>query len=88
VENICAAAAAIENLLLTVQAIGLAGMWRTGAAVSEPRVKELLGLQPEQPLIALLYIGYPVSEAEKGSTQKARDVIERPSFIDRTIWME
>ncbi len=36
VENICAAAAAAQNLLLAAQALGLAGMWRTGGAASRP----------------------------------------------------
>jgi len=80
VENTCAAAAAAENLLLAAQALGLAGMWRTGAAASDPRVKAFLGLQPNQPLIAFLYLGYPETSVSPSP--------ERPSFEDRTTWME
>jgi nitroreductase len=80
VENTCAAAAAVENLLLAAQALGLAGMWRTGAAASDPRVKAFLGLQPNQPLIAFLYLGYPETSVSPSP--------ERPSFEDRTTWME
>jgi len=80
VENICAAAAAAENLLLEAQALGLAGMWRTGTAASDSRVKAFLGLPANQPLIALLYIGYP--EARESPPP------ERLSFEDRTTWME
>lgn len=79
VENICAAAAAAENLLLAAQALGLAAMWRTGAAAYAPQVKAFLGLLPEQPLIAMIYIGFP-------------DVLKppaaRPGFADRTVWMD
>ena len=80
VENICAAASAVENLLLAAQSLGLSGMWRTGATVSEPSVKAFLGLQPDQPLIALLYLGYPEMRDEPPGA--------RPSFEDRTRWME
>jgi nitroreductase len=80
VEAICAAAAAAENLLLAAQALGLAGMWRTGAAASGPRVKAFLGLQANQPLIAFLYIGYPEPRESPPP--------ERPTFDDRTTWME
>ncbi|MBM3151372.1 MAG: nitroreductase [Chloroflexi bacterium] len=79
VENICAAAAAVENLLLAAQALGLAAKWRTGEDARNPRLKAFLGFAPEQRLIALVYIGYPVVEAGK---------VERPGFEDRVVWME
>ena len=79
IENVCAAAAAAQNLLLAVHAQGLAGMWRTGPAATDPQVKAFLGLAPEQHLIGFIYIGYPDGEwAPK----------ERPSYEDRTVWLE
>jgi nitroreductase len=79
IENICAAAAATQNLLLAAHALGLAAMWRTGAAASAPEVKQFLGLAPDQPLIGFVYLGYPLGEAV---------VTPRPSFEDRTVWMD
>ncbi|MEW6240365.1 MAG: nitroreductase [Chloroflexota bacterium] len=79
IENICAAAAAAQNILLAAHALGLAAQWRTGPAALDPRVKEFLGFAPDQHLIAFLYIGY----AEGGTL-----LPERPGFEDRTIWME
>ncbi len=79
IENICAAAAAVENLLIAAQALGLAAKWRTGEDASNPRLKEFLGLEPDQHLIALLYIGYPVVEV---------GAINRPGFEDRIIRIE
>ena len=79
VENICATAAAIENLLLAVHAEGLGAKWRTGDPARDPKVKEFLGFDPNQYLIGFIYIGYPEFEPESR---------ERPSFEDRTIWME
>ena len=48
VENICAVAAACENILLAATDMGLAGYWRTGESARDPEVKELLGLAPDQ----------------------------------------
>jgi nitroreductase len=78
-ENICAAAAACQNLLLAVHELGLAAKWRTGDAVHDPLVKEFLGFDPTQQVIAFLYIGYP--EHAPGS-------YERPGYEERTVWME
>ncbi len=79
VENICATAAAIENLLIAAADLGLAAMWRTGKAAYDPDVKEFLGFLPDQHLIGFIYIGYP--EVDWPPKQ-------RPSASDRTIWME
>ena len=79
IENICAAAAACENILLAAEALGLGGHWRTGDAARDPDVKRFLGFSEKQPLIAFLYIGYPEVEV-------AAPV--RPGYEDRTRWME
>jgi nitroreductase len=78
-ENICAASAAVENLLLAAHSLGLGAMWRTGTAASEPLVKAFLGLDANQPLISFVYIGYP---ADILTPQP-----DRPSFEDRTTWL-
>jgi nitroreductase len=78
-ENICAGAAAVENLLLAAQAEGLGAVWRTGAPVLDPEVKLFLGLQPTQHLIALVYLGYPDGEIPAPN---------RPDFHDRTTWID
>ena len=79
VENICASAAAVENLLLAAHAEGLAAKWRTGGPARDPKVKQFLGFEPDQYLIAFVYLGYPEFESSPA---------ERPSFEDRTVWME
>jgi nitroreductase len=79
IENICAAAAACENLLLAAHGLGLAAKWRTGDPARDLDVKKFLGFEPEQHIIAFLYIGYadvpPVTA-------------ERPSFEDRSTWID
>jgi len=79
VENISAAAAACQNILLAAVALGLAGIWRTGDAARDPETKRYFGFSPDQHLIGFLYIGYPDHEI---------DFPERPSFEDRVVWME
>jgi nitroreductase len=79
IENVVAASAACQNLLLAAQAEGLAVKWRTGEWAEDVKVKEFLGFAPDKHVIAFLYIGYPESSAE---------FPPRPSFEDRTVWME
>ena len=79
IENICAVAAACQNILLAAHGLGLAAQWRTGDPANDPAVKKFLGFAPDQLILAFLYIGYadvpPVTD-------------ERPSFEDRTVWMD
>jgi nitroreductase len=78
-ENVAAAAAACQNLLLAAHAEGLAVKWRTGEWALDVKVKEFLGFAPDQHLIAFLYIGHPEMIPQHD---------QRPSFEDRTVWME
>jgi nitroreductase len=78
VENVCAAAAATQNLLLAAHSLGLAAKWRTGDPAVDPHVKAWLGFEPDQHLIGFLYIGFPLGEP---------DVPVRPGFEDRTVWL-
>jgi nitroreductase len=79
IENICAAAAACENILLAAGEFGIAGHWRTGDAAVQPEVKQFLGLEADQRLIAFLYLGYP----EVWPPNR-----ERPGFEERSVWIE
>jgi nitroreductase len=79
IENICATAAAVENLLIVAHAEGLGAMWRTGPAARDSQVKKFLGFEPDQELIGFVYVGYSDMEAPAA---------ERPSFEDRTVWKE
>lgn len=59
IENIEAVAAAVQNMLLTAEELGLAAMWRTGDAAYDPRVKQWLGLSTQDHIVAFIYLGYP-----------------------------
>jgi len=79
IENVAAVAAACQNILLAAHAEGLAVKWRTGEWARDPKIKEYLGFTADQHLIAYMYIGYP---------EFTMEYEPRPSFEDRTIWME
>jgi nitroreductase len=78
-ENICAVAAACQNILLAAVDLGLAVQWRTGEAARDADVKKFLGFSPAQHLLAFLYVGYPETLA---------GVRQRAGFEDRTVWMD
>ncbi len=59
IENIEATAAAVQNMLLAAEEMGLACMWRTGDAAYDPLIKQWLGLAPDEHIVAFLYVGYP-----------------------------
>jgi nitroreductase len=57
-----AVAAGIQNLLLAATAAGLASHWATGDWMSAPTVKAFAGLDHEDELVALVYLGWPNGE--------------------------
>lgn len=77
IENVCAAACAVQNILLSAQAFGLGVKWRTGPAAYDLDVKKFLGFEADQHLIAFLYIGFLEGE---------RKPQQRPTYEDRTEW--
>jgi nitroreductase len=79
IENICAAAAACENILLAAEALGLDAHWRTGEAARDREIKQFLGFGEKQAVIAFLYIGYEEVDVPAAP---------RPGFEDRTRWLE
>ena len=79
IENVAAVAAAVQNLLLAAQGLGVGAKWRTGEWARDPMVKNFLGFEPDQHIIGFIYLGYPEFKAESAP---------RPSFEDRTVWIE
>lgn len=79
IENVSAASAAAQNILLAAHALGLGAMWRTGDWARDEKVKEFLGFAPDQYLIGFIYVGYPDVLPEP---------YERLGFEDRVTWIE
>jgi nitroreductase len=78
IENVEAVAAAVQNMQLAAEELGLASMWRTGDAAYDPRVKRWLGLTPEDHIVAFLYLGYPAI-----SVQERRPI----PWNEKTNWL-
>ena len=79
IENIAAVSAACQNILLAAHGLGLSAIWRTGEWARDAKVKEYLGFTTDQHLIGFIYVGY---------SDFAGEFLPRPSFEDRTVWME
>lgn len=62
IEQVLAAGAAAENLVLALHAEGYGCMWRTGAPSYDPAVKAALGLQATDQIVGFVYVGTPVGE--------------------------
>lgn len=63
-ENRDAVAAAIQNILLGATAAGLASFWGTAPLIDAPRALELCGFDPEDRILAVIYLGWPTSTVE------------------------
>jgi nitroreductase len=61
-EDLLATAVSAYLVLLGAHARGLAGYWRTVALLDDPRAREMLGLEPSETPVGLLYLGLPVQE--------------------------
>ena len=57
VEQIVAAGAAAQNMLVAAHAFGLGGFWRTGAIAYDPEVKRALGLSDADTIVGIIYLG-------------------------------
>mgnify|MGYP003583749404 FL=1 len=56
-EQILSSGAAIQNFLLSLQAQGFASMWRSGAVVESNWLKQQLGLNTQDLISGIIYIG-------------------------------
>ena len=61
-EDVLATGCAVYAILLAATARGLASYWRTPAVFSEQAVRELLGLDERERVVALVHLGPPASE--------------------------
>jgi nitroreductase len=62
VEQVVAAGAAAENVMIAAHAMGYGAMWRTGEPAYDAHVKEALGLAADDGIIGFIYLGTPVGK--------------------------
>jgi nitroreductase len=77
-EELCATAAAADNILLGAEALGIAVLWSTGGTVLQPVMKEYLGLGPDDVILGLLYLGYSDEPRRPG---------KRTPISEKTKWI-
>jgi nitroreductase len=78
-EELAAAHAAVQNLLLAAHANGLGAIWRSGDPMYHPLMKETFGLAAEEQFVGFIYIGYP--------DMKAPEPRRTPASA-KTVWLE
>lgn len=66
VEEIAATAAAMQNILLGAEALGISALWSTGGMTHHPALKSFWGLAEEDVVMGLLYLGYTNEPAAAG----------------------
>jgi nitroreductase len=74
-EEICATAAAVQNILLGAESLGLAVLWSTGGLILDEAIREYLGLHKEDIVIGMLYLGYTDEPAKPGKRQPIEEKI-------------
>lgn len=77
IEQIAAVSAAVQNMFLAAHALGYGAMWKTGAAAYDAKVKTSLGLDANDHIVALLYLG----------TIGAPGIVIEPDFASSTTWL-
>lgn len=79
VEEVAAVSAAVQNVLLGAEALGLAAIWNTGGMSHNPAMKQMLGLGDEDIVLGLIYIGYTDEVKREGKRHAAAS--------EKAMWM-
>ena len=79
VEEIAATAAAMQNILLGAEALGISALWSTGGMTHHPALKSFWGLAEEDIVMGLLYLGY--SDAQGVDGKRNGTASEKTSWI-------
>jgi nitroreductase len=80
IEEIEAASAAAQNILLGAAALGIATIWSSGGMTHHPAMKKHLELGEDDLVIALIYLGYTDEKPHEGK----RTV----PFEEKVVWVE
>ncbi|NNP74090.1 nitroreductase [Acinetobacter defluvii] len=74
-EQVLSTGAAIQNLLLSLQAQGFASMWRSGAVVESALLKEKLGLNSQDLISGIIYVGSAAKAIAPRLEQHTQDYV-------------
>lgn len=67
IDEIAAVACAVQNLHLSATAFGLGGFWSSNAAACSDAMRDLVGLESEDRMLGLFYLGYPAADWPTGT---------------------
>lgn len=76
-EELVAAGAALQNMLLAAYSLGLAGFVRTGAHAYSQEVGRFFELAPGETLVGMVYLGYSVGPLPPGKRTPFREKVKR-----------
>ncbi len=66
IEEVAAASAAIQNVLLGATALGISSYWSSGGMTHRHELKEFLQLSPDDIVMGLIYFGFTDEPAKEG----------------------
>jgi nitroreductase len=74
-EDLLATGCAVYVVLLGATDRGLASYWRTPAALESPEAREVLALEPEETVVALIHLGPKVTEPPEKERAPVAEVL-------------
>lgn len=75
IEQIAAASAAVQSIMLAAPALGFGAMWKTGEPAYDPWFKQTIGLQTDDEIIGFIYIGTRTGGVSPAPRPGPRDLV-------------
>lgn len=75
IEQVLAAGAAAQNLMLAAHALGYNSMWKTGGPAYDEMVKAALGLEAKDAIVGFMYLGTDGSAPDDTPRPSWRDLV-------------
>jgi len=79
IEEIAAASAAVQNILLGATALGISSFWSSGGMTHKEALKTHLGLGADDIVLGLIFLGY--------TDEPAKDGIRNSTIEQKATWM-
>jgi nitroreductase len=75
IEQVLAAGAAAQNVMLAALALGFNSMWKTGGPAYDDGVKAALGLEAKDAIVGFMYLGTETSKPDTPPRPSWRDLV-------------
>lgn len=77
VEQLLSTAAAAQNILLSLNAMGYGGIWRTGIFALNEKISKYFQLKNSHQILGYLYVGTPSSDKNKIPEENIEEYVTR-----------